>query len=202
MELKSISYDEYLEYALKNEYISIYQLPEWGTLKETNGWKSHLLGLYDDEKLVGATLLLQKKLPLNLSLFYAPRGFLFDANNKELLNIWTKELRLFIKKYHGFMVKVDPNVIYALYDSDGNSKKLINGEVINNFIDNKYKHYGYTKDFETMQPRYLCRFNLCDTYEDTLNSFSKTTRKNIDKLSSLGVHVRKIDIATSNDKTR
>ena len=194
MELKNISYDEYLKFALKSEYMSIYQLPEWGDLKEINGWKKHLLGLYDGKKLLGVTLLLQKRLPLKLNLFYAPRGFLFDLNDKELLNTWTKELKKYVKKYHGFLVKVDPNTIYALYDGDKKSKNVINAEVINNFKEIGYKHYGYTMDFETMQPRWLCRFKLNKTYEDTLNSFSKSTRKNILKLESLGVHVRRIDV--------
>ncbi len=195
MELKVISEKEYNDYALKNEFISIYQIPEWGKLKEINGWKSHLLGLYDGKKLKGVTLLLQKKVPLGFSLFYAPRGFLFDLNDKELLSNWTKELKKYIKKYRGFMVKVDPNVIYALYDGDGKNKNVINGEVINNFKCLKYKHYGYTMDFETMQPRWLCRFKLNSNYEDTFNSFSKSTRKNILKLGNFGVHVRKIDIS-------
>ena len=199
MELKVISEKEYNDYALKNKDISIYQLPEWGKLKATNGWVSHLLGLYDNDSLKGVSLLLQKKLPMGLSLFYAPRGFLFDLNDKELLSIWTENVKKYIKKYHGFMLKVDPNVIYRLYDSEGQNEVYVNKDVIDNFKLNKYKHFGFTKNFETMQPRYLCRFKISGNYEETLNSFSKSTKKNILKLEEMGVHVRRIDINEINN---
>jgi lipid II:glycine glycyltransferase (peptidoglycan interpeptide bridge formation enzyme) len=194
MNLKEISYEEYLNFALKNEYISIYQLPEWGDLKEGTGWNKYLLGLYDSKTLVGVSLLLEKKLPIKRSLFYAPRGFLFDVNDKKILKAFTQEVKSFLNVHKGFMLKVDPNVIYATYDSDGNDKLLVNKDVIDNFKVLGYKHLGFTKNFETMQPRFLCRFNIKKTYEDTLNSFSKATRKNIEKLDNLGVKTRKIDI--------
>ena len=194
MELKEISRKEYLDYALKNKYISIYQLPYWGDLKSGTGWKHYLVGLYDDNILKGVTLLLEKKVPLKLSLFYAPRGFLIDIENKELLTIFTKEVEKFINKHHGFMLKVDPNVIYALYDSEGNNKKVIGEKAFKNFVGLEYKHLGFTKNFETMQPRFLCRFKLSKNYNDTLNSFSKSTRKNIGKTLKMGVKTRAVGI--------
>ena len=45
--------------------------------------------------------MLEKKVPLKLSLFYAPRGFLFDVENKELLTIFTKEIEKFIRATDG-----------------------------------------------------------------------------------------------------
>lgn len=194
MELKEINKKEYLDYALKNKYISIYQLPEWGDLKSGTGWKHYLVGLYDKNVLKGVSLLLEKRVPLKLSLFYAPRGFLIDVEDKELLTIFTKEVEKFINKHHGFMLKVDPNVIYALYDSEGNDKKVIGEKVFKNFVGLKYKHLGFTKNFETMQPRFLCRFKLNKNYNDTLSTFSKSTRKNIEKTLKMGVKTREVGI--------
>lgn len=194
MELRKIDESTYLAFALKNEYISIYQLPGWGKLKEKTGWISHLLGLYDDASLVGVTLLLEKKVPLKLSLFYAPRGFLIDVKNKELLTIFTNEVTKYIKKYHGFMLKADPNVIYATYDENGENKEVVGDQIFQNFKELKYKHSGFTKNFETLQPRFLCRFKLEDTYEKTVAKFAKNTRKHIEKTEKMGVKVRAIDI--------
>ena len=73
--LKLIDENEFKEFALKNPYFSIYQLPEWGTLKSGTGWVRHLLGFYENNTLVGVTMLLEKRMPLNLSLFYSPRGY-------------------------------------------------------------------------------------------------------------------------------
>ena len=193
MELKNISKEDYMDFALKSPYISIYQLEQWGMLKKTTGWISHLVGLYDGENLKGVSLLLQKKLPLGLNLFYSPRGFLLDVNDYELLKEFTLLLREYIKSYKGLMIKVDPNVIYATYDSQGQNKKLIGSKAFENFQKLNYKHFGFNKNFETMQPRFLCRFKLLDTYDETLQTFSKTTRKNIEKTEKMGVRARCID---------
>ena len=51
--------------------------------------------------------------------FYAPRGFLIDYNNLELLKFFTEELKKYIKKHKGFMLTIDPNVIYRVRSSEG-----------------------------------------------------------------------------------
>lgn len=193
MELKNINEQEYLEFALKNPYISIYQLPQWGILKETNGWVRHLVGLYKENTLVGVTLLLEKKTPIHMSLFYSPRGYLIDIKDKTLFNEFHKKVIEYVKKHKGFMLKVDPNVIYALRDSEGNLKEEVGKDVYNNFKKLGYKHLGFTKNFETLQPRFLCRFKLKDTYDETLRTFSKSTIKNINKTYDMGVRVKTVD---------
>ena len=193
MELKKIDAQTYKEYALKNPYISIYQLPEWGTLKETNGWVSHLVGLYDKEKIKGVTLLLAKNTPIKKNLFYAPRGFLIDYDDKDLLKVFSEEVVKYVKDNKGFLLKVDPNVIYATRNSDGNARIVVADDILNEFTALGYKHLGFTQNFETLQPRNLCRFELKATYEDTFQSFSKQTRKNIDKYTHMGIRVRTID---------
>ena len=193
MELKVIDELEYKKFALKNPYISIYQLPEWGKLKRTTGWKSHLVGLYDKDNLKGVTLILEKKEPMGLNLFYAPRGYLVDVFDYELLKAFHTEVVKYVKNNKGFLLKVDPNVIYALYDKDGNLLNNDGKKAFDNFVKLGFKHLGFTKNFETLQPRYLCRIRLEKTYEDTLKTFTKNTRKNIEKTIGMGVKVRVVD---------
>ena len=57
----------------------------------------------------------------------------------------------------------------------------------------RVRNESFTKNFETLQPRNLCRIELKDTYEETLQSFSKNTRKHIAKFNHMGVEVRTID---------
>ena len=54
---------------------------------------------------MGVTLLLEKKTPIRMSLFYAPRGFLLDIDNYDLLKEFTKLISEYVKKNHGFMLK-------------------------------------------------------------------------------------------------
>lgn len=200
--LKVIDEKEYKEYAMNSPYISIYQLPEWGKLKEETGWKRHLLGFYKDNLLKGVTMLLEKSTPIKKSLYYSPRGYLLDVNDFKLLKEFNDEVIKYIKEHSGFMLKIDPNVIYAIRDSDGNILDECGKEVYFNFKKLGFKHLGFTKNFETLQPRYLCRFKLKDTYNDTLNSFSKNTKKHIDKTYDMGVRVRKINSLEIEEFTR
>lgn len=186
MKLEILNEKEYDKFALKHKDISIYQLSSWGKLKNKTGWKSHLVGFKENNKIVCATLLLEKSTPIKKSLFYAPRGFLIDSKDFELLNTFTKEVIDYIKSKKGFMLKIDPNVIYKVRN---NKNEVIENceEEFNNYKNCGFKHFGFTEDFETLQPRNLCRFTLSDTYEKTLETFQKSTRKNVLKAESMGV---------------
>ncbi len=192
MILKNVDAKTYKDFALKSPYISIYQVPEWGELKEQTGWVRHLLALYDQDKIVGVTMLLEKKLPLKLSLFYAPRGYLIDVDNFSLLKEFHTHIVNYIKKHHGFLLKVDPNVCYAIRNSDGVLETKPGENAFYNFKKLGFRHLGFTENFETLQPRFLCRIKLQNTYDETLNSFAKSTKKNIMKTIDMGVRVKKI----------
>mgnify|MGYP004516356879 CR=1 FL=1 len=193
MRLEVLEEKTYLDFALKNEYISIYQLPAWGKLKEATGWKYHLLGVYDNDKLIGVTMLLEKTMPLKLSLFYSPRGYLLDVNDLSLLKSFHEQVVKYVKHNHGFLLKVDPNICLNTRDSNGNIITEDGKTVLDNFKKIGFKHLGLTQNFETLQPRFLCRFKLKETYNDTLNSFSKSVKKNITKSKDMGVRVKKVD---------
>lgn len=191
MKLEILEEKEYDKFARKHKDISIYQLSSWGKLKNKTGWKSHLVGFKKNNKIVCATLLLEKITPIKKSLFYAPRGFLIDSKNFNLLNIFTKEIIKYIKSKKGFMLKIDPNVIYRIKNSK-NEIIEFNTDEFNNYQKCGFKHFGFTEDFETLQPRNLCRFTLSEDYEKTFESFQKNTRKNIQKAESMGVKTKAI----------
>ena len=64
----------------------------WGEFsKIKKNLTPYYLGLVNENnEIVAATLLLEKKLPMNFSYFYAPRGFVLDYKKKELLKAMTK----------------------------------------------------------------------------------------------------------------
>lgn len=194
MKLVVLDEETYLKYALKSPYISIYQLPEWGTLKTINGWKRHLIGVYNDKSLIGVTMLLEKQTPIKKSLFYSPRGYLTKVTDYKVLQEFHNLVIDYIKSNNGFMLKVDPNVIYSIRDSEGNIVKDSGKNIYFNFKKLGFKHLGFTQNFENLQPRYLCRFKLANNYQDTFKTFTKTTQKNITKTYDMGVRVRKINV--------
>lgn len=197
MIIKEISEIVYNDFALTHPLLSSYQLVGWGNLKEAYGWKKHLIGFYENNNLKGVTLLLEKKLKIFKSIYYAPRGFLIDFNDLQLLKKITSELKIYLKKNRGIMLKIDPNVVYAFRNSDGEIISKPNDSLVDYLKVLGYKHLGFNKEFETMQPRFLCRYEIIDNdYEKTFNSFSKSTKKNTLKVYENGVCVRK---GTSDD---
>ena len=63
------------------------------------------------QEIVAATLLLEKKLPMNYCYFYAPRGFVIDYHKKELVKIILEKVYNFFHKKHIRFFDVDTNYI-------------------------------------------------------------------------------------------
>lgn len=196
MHIEELNSIEYEKFASNNKYITFHQKEYWGKLKETNGWKYKLVGMKKDNEIIAETLLLYKTLPLGLKLFYAPRGFLIDFEDFELLRTFTNELKKFIKKENGFVLKIDPYVEYKRRDIDGN---IVEGGIDNNHIVNElknlgYKHYGFNKDItKELQPRWMFVLDLKDKDEDILfANFNRHYRKAIRKAEKFGLVVERI----------
>lgn len=191
MELIKLNENEFLSFAKFHSLFTFYHLIGWGKLKEINGWKYHLVGFKTNNKIVAEAMLLEKSTPIKKSIFYSPKGFLIDYNNYSLLEEFTNEIKKYVRQHNGLMLKIDPNIIYQIRDKEGNPMGDKNDEVILSLKKLGFKHMGFNKEFETMQPRFMCRIELKDSYEDTLQTFTKTTRKHILELDSLGVITKK-----------
>ena len=168
------------------------QSQAWGEFsKIKKNLTPHYLGLVDQEnEIIAATLLLEKKLPLNLCYFYAPRGFVIDFKKKEILKIMTQKIVDFAKKRKAIFVKIDPDIIKTSYNYL--NEETINEDaetIFNNLKSLGWKHQGFTKNFETMQPRYTFRIDLNQSLEDIEDHFSKTTKQRIAKSLKLDTEV-------------
>ena len=166
----------------------------WGEFsKKCKGYNPYYVGLVDDkDKLLCAALLLEKKLPMGYSRFYSPRGFVIDFYNKELLTEFVKEIKKFVKKHKGIFIKIDPDIIWRKENYLGEKVALDKDpkEVFESLKSLGFKHKGFTKNFETEQPRYTFRIDMNQSFEEIEEKFSKTTKQRINKGESLGTKVR------------
>ena len=80
--------EEYDEFLMHVPMVPYGQRPEWGVAKSF--WRPALCGLYRDEKLVAASQLLTRDLPMGFKIIYATRGFLLDYTDKEVLHRFTE----------------------------------------------------------------------------------------------------------------
>lgn len=94
MKIKVLTNDEFLEFSKRFRPSSMYQTVEYALTMNNNRYDSLLVGLVDDDKLLAASLILVQKIN-GFRYASAPRGFLIDYNNTELLTTFTKLLKKF-----------------------------------------------------------------------------------------------------------
>jgi len=195
MELVNLSKEEFESFSINHEQISFYQTYNWGKLKEENGWKMHLVGLKDKDKLLAASLILSKKTPIKLNMFYAPRGFLIDYSDFELLKVFTEEIKKYVKKNKGIFVKIDPYISYQERDLLGNVVEdgISNKESFNNLIKLGYKHFGFNIYQEALQPRWIFVTDTKDkSIDEIMANMDSKTRQILRKNERLGIVTREI----------
>lgn len=189
--LEKEKYDEFVKnHPTKSHFL---QSHAWGEFSKV---KKHLtpyyLGLVNEkDEIVAASLLLQKHLPLNYCYFYAPRGFIIDYKKKELVKIMTEKIVSFAKSKKAIFVKIDPDIIRKDFNYLNEVQALPYDphEIFKTLQSAGFKHLGFTKNFETMQPRYTFRINLEQSLEEIEDHFSKTTKQRIAKSLKLDTEV-------------
>ena len=200
LRLKNLEKEQFDEYIVNHKTKSHFlQSLSWGEFsKAKKNLIPYYLGLVDDsDNIVGATLLLEKKLPMNYSYFYAPRGFVIDYKKYEILRVMINKIVEFAKSKKAVFIKIDPDLIKTSFNYNNEENKNSDFETIfNNLKECKWKHLGFTKNFETMQPRYTFRIDLNQSMEEIESHFSKTTKQRITKAKKLDTEVV---IGTSKD---
>ena len=182
----NIEKKEYNNFVKKFKYTSFMQEINWANVKEN--FKNILCGVYENEKLIAACSILERTLYKRFKIFYIPRGYLIDFENKELLKFMTDNIKKVAKDEKVYLVKIDPNfcvseklfknqnISFDIYSNNYNIKH-------NNLIELGYVHTGYTKDIhKNFQPRYQMAVPLIDednkfiSYEQLLKNFKSKFR--------------------------
>ena len=193
MEFVELSEKEYRKYWETHPFKSFLSSPEIGKLRKKNGWNVVYLGLKENNNLVAATLLVSQKRHFNRLEFYAPRGFLLDFNDENILSIFTKNIKDYIKKQKGYVLRIDPYVLYQ--------QRHLDGEIVEDGWNNKQsvqnlEKLGYKKvqikDME--QVGWMFSLNLeGKTEKDILKEMKPNTRNTIRKASKIGTTIRELD---------
>ncbi len=187
--------DEFKQFAQNHEQSSFHQTINWGKVKSTTGWKSHLVGVKKDNKIIAASLLLSKKTPIKKNMFYAPRGFLIDYDDINLLTFFTNEIKKYVKKNKGIFIKIDPYISYQERDLNGNivENGKNNKNAYNNLLKLGYKHHGFNIHGEELQPRWIFITPTKDiTIEEIMKNMDSKTRQILRKNDRNKIKIREI----------
>ncbi len=209
MQVRPISAEQHLAYIATRPSVSFLQTPAWGRAK--SGWISESLGWFEDEQLVGAGLVLMRKVPrVNKYLAYLPEGPDLDWADEALVSRALTALVDYAKSRGVFQIKMGPHVwvrrwfsetlkdaiaqesatsIGALVPDEENTSGLA-------LLDQLSAH-GWRKPtttesgFGDYQPRFVFQVALeGKSEEELLSSFNQLWRRNIKKADKEGVTVR------------
>ena len=191
MHIKELSITEFESFVEENPLRSHYQTINYALLMAENGYDYDLIGYVDNNnKIYAASLILIKKLNLIFKYGYAPRGFIIDYFDKELLTNFTNDLRSYYQKRNLVFIKINPEIAIAKIDIQTKEKTSTSNFEIKNIL----KELGYValKEnlyFESTLPRFNGIVNLKDL---DINKFDKNTRNKIKRGENKGL---KIEIA-------
>lgn len=185
MTFTELTREEFIEFSSNYPNSMFFQSPYWMDIKKENGWNGRIVGLKDkDNKIVAATILLLKKVSIvKMNMVYAPRGFLLDYSNTEVLNTFVQELKKYLKKEKVLFLKINPYVKYQERNTDGDIIGEANNKVIADLKKLGFKHQGFyvtAKDKKDLEPRWLSVLDLENTeLDDLFKNMRSTTRWSI-----------------------
>lgn len=216
MIVKPISAEDHLQYINQQDSVSFLQTPAWGKAKSP-GWTYESLGWFEGEKIVGAGLVLFRKVPkLNRYLAYLPEGPDLKWEDSAAVDAGLKALIAFARSRNVFQIKIGPHAWTQRWSSETlkdaiatNSARTIGAlpaDVVNQSgiaLTQQLRVLGWKQPeseeagFGDYQPRYVFQLDLASKSEDDIfNNFNQLWRRNIRKAEKEGVTVR---LGTEND---
>ena len=192
MKFLEITEEEYTKFWENHPLKTFLSSPKISKLRQKSNWKTYYVGVKEDNKLIAASMLFSHARHFGVSEFYSPRGFLLDFNNKELLEFMTKEVKKFVSNHNGYVLRIDPYVIYKERDIDGN---IVEGGVDNSSVVEQLLSLGYKKVPTPNKEQVGWMFSLGlegKTEEQIQKEMKPNTRNTIRKAEKIGIDMREI----------
>lgn len=190
--LDEIRFDNF---AINHPYYNFYQSSNYGKFMTKHGYNSYYLGLADDiGEIKAATLMIVKnEKSSKRKMGYAPRGFLIDWNNDDLVKEFTEKLKEFLANRNFTYLKVDPLITLKEHSISGEVKQntIDNTSFVNKLQSLGYIHMGYNNGMEALKPRWNAIMKLNNNITLLYNSISKEARNKITEASKMGNRVYK-----------
>ena len=209
MQVRPITASAHLAYIATRPSVSFLQTPAWGEVKRE--WLDESLGWFDGDELVGAGLMLLRKVPkVERYLAYLPEGPDLDWTNPGLVEAALTALTDYAKSIGVFQIKMGPHVWTKRWDSE-DLKNAIAQEMatlISRVPATHTNHNGeelikqlrkcgwrqptaVDSGFGDYQPRYVFQLALQGQSEENLfEGFNQLWRRNIRKAEKQDVTVR------------
>ena len=194
MKIVKLSAEQFNKYASQHRYRNYYQTSQYANVMVKFGYHAQFLGIAtDDNKLIGATLLMYKEVFMGNKVAYAPHGILFDYEDFENTKEMVKILKKTLSKQGIMFIRIDPYIPLTIRDNEGNTMNFNNkgNQIIENLTKSGFKYKGKTLYFETEKPRWEALVLLQKDIREIFNKVDKRTRNKLRRASNSGVEVYK-----------
>ena len=194
MKIVTLTKEEFDDFSRKNKYNSFYQTSNYADFKsQYEQFNIHYLGLCDNNnRLIGASLMLYKTLFWGCKYAYAPRGLLIDYDNDKLIDAVTEELKKLLRKQKFIFITIDPPVIASERDKTGNTIQFNNNvnRTLGAFKRNGYEHLGFNLYDESILPRWNVVAPLATDARIIYNSFDNEIKEKLSYANNACVTAR------------
>ena len=198
MIIKEISKEEFDNYSKKHILTSLYQTSSYGTLMNKMGYKDIYIAAYNNDSIIGASLILTKNISLNVKYGYSPRGFLIDYYDTDLLIEFTSEIKKYFNKHGYAFIKINPIITLSEINIETKEKNYsTNGQNLINTLEKlNYKKLKNNLYFESVLPKYNPIVNLKNF---NISFLDNKLESKINAISSKGLKLVKGDLYNIND---
>ena len=176
------------EFVINSDQNNLFQCSNWTRVK--NNWGNMLTSVTDEDgKIVASALVLIRRMPLGMTLFYVPRGPIMDYKNQELVRFMFDHLKTEAKKNHAIALRFDPKIYYRKYDVKlkNQDNPAMNEDVIDLLKSLGAEHKGFVKMIaESTQPRFNAEMDVDPDYYDRLD---RKTVRSIETAKKKGTEV-------------
>ncbi len=188
MTIRELTIDEFNSFVRNSPLGTHYQTFNYALLMGENGYEYELVGMFNEyNQLKAASLILFKSLKMNYKYGYAPKGFILDYFNQEIVSEFAILLKNYYKKKKVVFIKINPEVAISEIDKSTGLKtynwnydilKIMEAAGFKKLKDNLY--------FESILPRFSAVVSLKNY---SLNNVSKNTRNKIRRAHHKGLHI-------------
>lgn len=190
MKIKQLTNAEFKEFSEKFKPSSMYQTTYYAFTMNEEDYDTFFLGLMDGNILKAATLVLVQKIN-GFKYALAPRGFLIDFNDLELVSVFTKEIKKFLGRREIVALKINPLIVKKVYNADYKviGQNMYYDNIFNHLKKIGFYHLGYNNFFEALKPRFEAIININLPYAQLFANIKKPFRTKIRKAERDGIKV-------------
>lgn len=192
MKIVTLNSEQFDNYAKQHRYRNYFQTSSYANVMSNFGYSTHFLGIINNQnKLIGATLLLYKNYFMGKKIAYAPRGILYNYDNSESVIEMAQLIKKVLSKQGFMLLRIDPYIPLTIRDQNGTIMNFNNKgtSIIENLKNANFIYKGKTLFFETEKPRWEALVLLNKDIREIYEKFDKRIRNKINKSLNSGIEV-------------